>query len=112
MTAEEQWQHMWELQQLPRTPGTATGPGWKTPMTPRTTAFTQLEGGKPEPKYVQHSSPIHEQDEWTSGGKDGRNITHEQELYPTHMQTHYPAPAQVYAQDEWMYDGKGKGTAV
>ncbi|ORY17416.1 hypothetical protein BCR34DRAFT_474872 [Clohesyomyces aquaticus] len=40
MTAEEQWQHMWELQQLPRTPGTATF----APMTPRTRAFGALEG--------------------------------------------------------------------
>ncbi|KAF2131833.1 hypothetical protein P153DRAFT_284863 [Dothidotthia symphoricarpi CBS 119687] len=39
MTAEQQWQHMWELQQLPRTPG------FKTPMTPRTRAFNELEGG-------------------------------------------------------------------
>jgi hypothetical protein len=40
MTAEEQWQHMWELQQLPRTPGTATGtaPWSKVPATPRTAA--------------------------------------------------------------------------
>ncbi|KAF3000731.1 hypothetical protein E8E13_003732 [Curvularia kusanoi] len=53
MTAEQQWQHMWELQQLPRTPGTATfAPaggmgmgGGKTPMTPRTRAFGDLEGG-------------------------------------------------------------------
>ncbi|KAL5117715.1 hypothetical protein ACEQ8H_004325 [Pleosporales sp. CAS-2024a] len=39
MTAEEQWQHMWELQQLPRTPG------FKPPMTPRTRTFHDLEGG-------------------------------------------------------------------
>lgn len=43
MTAEEQWQHMWELQQLPRTPGTAGG--MKSPFTPRTQTFNQLEGG-------------------------------------------------------------------
>ncbi|KAF2109650.1 hypothetical protein BDV96DRAFT_604541 [Lophiotrema nucula] len=43
MTAEEQWQHMWELQQLPRTPGTAGG--MKSPITPRTRAFQELHGG-------------------------------------------------------------------
>ena len=42
MTADEQWQHMWELQQLPRTPGTAGG--MKSPMTPRTRAFNELGG--------------------------------------------------------------------
>ncbi|KAF1947201.1 hypothetical protein EJ02DRAFT_365308 [Clathrospora elynae] len=42
MTADEQWQHMWELQQLPRTPGTAGG--MKSPMTPRTQAFNNLGG--------------------------------------------------------------------
>lgn len=45
MTAEQQWQHMWELQQLPRTPGTANAMFLKTPMTPRTRAFGDLEGG-------------------------------------------------------------------
>ncbi|KAF2814927.1 uncharacterized protein BDZ99DRAFT_458890 [Mytilinidion resinicola] len=45
MTAEQQWQHMWELQQLPRTPGTAGG--MKSPMTPRTQAFNSLGGGLP-----------------------------------------------------------------
>jgi hypothetical protein len=53
MSAEEQWQHMWELQQLPRTPGTVGG--MKSPMTPRTktfnelggtTAYTQLDGAR------------------------------------------------------------------
>lgn len=43
MTSEEQWQHMWELQQLPRTPGTVGG--MKSPMTPRTKAFDSLGGG-------------------------------------------------------------------
>jgi hypothetical protein len=50
MTAEEQWQHMWELQQLPRTPGTAGGmksPGF-APITPRTRAFQNLGGGAPD----------------------------------------------------------------
>jgi hypothetical protein len=42
MSAEEQWQHMWELQQLPRTPGTAGG--MKSPTTPRTMAWRALDG--------------------------------------------------------------------
>ncbi|OSS46262.1 hypothetical protein B5807_08275 [Epicoccum nigrum] len=81
MTAEQQWQHMWELQQLPRTPGTAnpmtfstantnTNTG-KMPVTPRTRAFGDLEGapashyqqqpaayqhpGVPAPSWVQHA---------------------------------------------------------
>ena len=52
MTAEQQWQHMWELQQLPRTPGTANPMTFsnsnsnsnKMPVTPRTRAFGDLEG--------------------------------------------------------------------
>lgn len=48
MSPEEQWQHMWELQQLPRTPGTAGG--LKSPMTPRTRAFNALDGSQ------QHTS--------------------------------------------------------
>ena len=70
MTAEQQWQHMWELQQLPRTPGTANpmtygggggyGNGGKVPVTPRTRAFGDLEGGTayPQPSYQQ---PVYEQ---------------------------------------------------
>lgn len=44
MSPDEQWQHMWELQQLPRTPGTAGG--LKSPMTPRTRAFNALDGSQ------------------------------------------------------------------
>lgn len=45
MTAEEQWQHMWELQQLPRSPGPLKTPMTPmTPMTPRTRAFNDLDG--------------------------------------------------------------------
>ncbi|KAH7109063.1 hypothetical protein B0J11DRAFT_238701 [Dendryphion nanum] len=44
MSPDEQWQHMWELQQLPRTPGTAGG--LKSPMTPRTRALGALDGGQ------------------------------------------------------------------
>lgn len=72
-------------------------------MTPRTTAFTTLEGGKPEPKYVQHSSPIQEQDEWVHAGKEGQGVQ---------VQEYYPSPVQARGQDDWVYDGKGKGTAV
>jgi hypothetical protein len=128
MTAEQQWQHMWELQQLPRTPGTATGPGWtRAPMTPRTTAFSALEGQKQA--HVQHSSPIQEQDEFVQG--QGQHISplqqqqayypspeqHQQAYYPSpeqHQQAFYPSPVQGHpqGQPEWGYDGKGKGTAV
>ncbi|KAF2691409.1 hypothetical protein K458DRAFT_473262 [Lentithecium fluviatile CBS 122367] len=95
MTAEEQWQHMWELQQLPRTPGTATGPGWRTPMTPRTTAFSALEGGagaRQEPNQEYYAPPA-------PGA---------QEVYPSPVHAH----DRMQGQDEWVYDGKGKGTAV
>jgi hypothetical protein len=85
MTAEEQWQHMWELQQLPRTPG-ATG-GMKSPMTPRSRTFADLEGGhggysngysNMQPEHggfygggavMQAVSPVAEQDEYTYEGK-------------------------------------------
>jgi hypothetical protein len=110
---------MWELQQLPRTPGTATNPGWRTPMTPRTTAFGALEGTKPEPKYVQHSSPIHEQNEWVQSGHGHGPV---QEYYPSPVQEYHPSPVQEYypspiqgqghVEPEWVYDGNGKGTAV
>jgi hypothetical protein len=55
MTAEQQWQHMWELQQLPRTPGTAGG--MKSPMTPRTQAFNSLGGGLPLREQDYQSFP-------------------------------------------------------
>lgn len=63
MSPEQQWQHMWELQQLPRTPGTATtfgGQGWgRSPITPRTQAFGKLEGVRQETRYV---SPVKEEE--------------------------------------------------
>lgn len=67
MSAEEQWQHMWELQQLPRTPGTATAPGWNAPMTPRSRAFGALEGQNVREKApVQpQEAPIQDMDEFT-----------------------------------------------
>ncbi|KAJ4358573.1 uncharacterized protein N0V89_003157 [Didymosphaeria variabile] len=121
MTAEEQWQHMWELQQLPRTPGTATGnaPWSKTPATPRTRAFNEL-GGTQEfyaqqpmtPQYPVGQQPMTPQ-------------------YPVgqQTQTYYPPPTQgqhtlesvrhsgVAPQgqqefDEYLYDPKGKGAAM
>ena len=50
-TAEQQWQHMWELQQLPRTPGVSTtgvgAPAEFAPLTPRTRAFQSLGGEYP-----------------------------------------------------------------
>lgn len=88
MTADEQWQHMWELQQLPRTPGTMGG--MKSPMTPRTQAFNSLGGEEAEHGgyysnarkstqqgwyagqgniTVQAVSPIAEQDEFVGGYK-------------------------------------------
>jgi hypothetical protein len=57
MTAEEQWQHMWELQQLPRTPG-----AMKSPMTPRTQAFGALDGnnqGWYAPTQASHQEQHH-----------------------------------------------------
>ncbi|KZM20505.1 uncharacterized protein EKO05_0004538 [Ascochyta rabiei] len=56
MTAEEQWQHMWELQQLPRTPGPAEAMDLKTPMTPRTRAFGHLEAAAPRTAADTHAS--------------------------------------------------------
>jgi hypothetical protein len=87
MTAEEQWQHMWELQQLPRTPGTVGG--MKSPMTPRTMAFNNL-GGEEAGHAGYYSnvpaggngwygpsqggvtvSPVLEQDEYQAQGGNG-----------------------------------------
>jgi hypothetical protein len=82
MTAEEQWQHMWELQQLPRTPGTAGG--LKSPMTPRTRAFGALQGGVPQ-------TPV------TPAGYYGEQI--------------YRTPDTPSADYDYGYEGKGKGTA-
>jgi|TARA_R110002003_G_scaffold122_1_gene11014 hypothetical protein len=87
MTAEEQWQHMWELQQLPRTPG--LGAGMKSAMTPRTQTFNDLEGGyysnmpQGHAGYygggggvtVQAISPVAEQDEYVHEGKGKQHGT-------------------------------------
>jgi hypothetical protein len=85
MTAEEQWQHMWELQQLPRTPGFQGG--MKTPMTPRTRTFHDLEGGQ-QAQY-SHMQPEH-------GGYYGGG---------------HQAISPVTEQDEYTYEGKGKQNA-
>lgn len=91
MTAEEQWQHMWELQQLPRTPG--LGSGMKSAMTPRTQTFSQLEGG-------YYSNMPQGQGGFYGGGAGAGGVT---------VQSVSP----VAEQDEYMYEGKGKqhGTA-
>lgn len=94
MTAEEQWQHMWELQQLPRTPGTVGG--MKSPMTPRTRTVFDLEGGQHYPQQqTQYSnlqpvghggyynggggapsvSPLSEQDEYIGVDKGKQHQT-------------------------------------
>jgi hypothetical protein len=85
MTAEEQWQHMWELQQLPRTPGTAGG--MKSPMTPRTRTFGDLEGGQYNNMHPGYGGGYY------AGGPGGVNA---QAVNP------------VAEQDEYMYEGKGK----
>jgi hypothetical protein len=101
MTAEEQWQHMWELQQLPRTPGVA-GAMRYGPMTPRTTAFADLEGGAHRAKsggwYGGNGAGAGE----SEGGGVGIGVQH--------------AVSPVAEQDEFSHysphdDGKGKGTA-
>ncbi|KAJ4286149.1 hypothetical protein N0V90_013498 [Kalmusia sp. IMI 367209] len=99
MTPEEQWQHMWELQQLPRTPGTATGNApWKTPATPRTRAFNELQGGGPP----------------TGGYYGGEVQTPRHPMQPQQQSVGYAgvAPHGQQELDEYVYDGKGKGTAM
>lgn len=123
MTAEEQWQHMWELQQLPRTPGTAGG--MKSPMTPRTRAFNDLGGGgggglnaavmqPPQGYYgnprspvapvspIQPASPV-------PAHPDSVYNPQSQFQYQQYQTYPYPQPEQVYEQDEIT---KGKGQAL
>lgn len=106
MTPEEQWQHMWELQQLPRTPGTATGhaPWSKTPITPRTQAFNHLQGGTMDYYAQQPRTPT-------------VPVQHQQTYYPPPQQqqeVEYAGVAPHGQQDVngYFYDGKGKGTAM
>ena len=114
MTAEEQWQHMWELQQLPRTPGTANAMYLKSPMTPRTRAFGDLEGGhggysqqefKPHPSWVAHA---HGQTQgggtgqsWYGGRAEEGGFVKVQQVSPVAEQDENPY--------EFGYEGKGKG---
>lgn len=70
MTPEQQWQHMWELQQLPRTPGTAGGMYLKSPMTPRSRAFGDLEGGGGAVSArIQTPSQLGRACAWPAGGR-------------------------------------------
>lgn len=113
MTAEEQWQHMWELQQLPRTPGTANPMYLKGPMTPRTRAFGDLEGGQadyqqqrlqPHPSWVAHAhgqSQEHTgQQSWYAGRTEQPGFVQVQQVSP------------VAEQEEHQYGYEGKGKAV
>jgi len=114
MTAEEQWQHMWELQQLPRTPGTANTMYFKTPgapaMTPRTRAFGDLEGGhqqqelKPHPSWVAHAhGQLQTQPQagqgWYSERNEQAGFVQVQQISPVAEQEEY----------QYGYEGKGKG---
>lgn len=120
MTAEEQWQHMWELQQLPRTPGAANAMYLKSPgaapvMTPRTRAFGDLEGGRmdayqqelrPHPSWVAHAhgqlqtqAPAPAQG-WYAGRNEQAGFVQVQQVSP------------VAEQDEYQYGYEGKGKAV
>lgn len=92
MTAEEQWQHMWELQQLPRTPGTVGG--MKSPMTPRTLAFNDLGG-----EEAQHGG-------YYSNVPAGGNGWYGP---PQHGAV---TVSPVMEQDEYQYSHEGKGKAV
>jgi hypothetical protein len=85
MTAEEQWQHMWELQQLPRTPG------FKSPMTPRTQTFNDLEGG-----HYSNMQPAYGGYYGAGGGVTVQEMNH-------------AGVSPVAEQDEYMYHQEGKG---
>ena len=115
MTAEQQWQHMWELQQLPRTPGTAGG--MKSPITPRTRAFRDLGGtgnlhaGEMTPGTATHlmypTPPVPK----AYGGAGGQQVYTNADYYEQEpMQQHQDVevPQQQEGGDA---DWKGKGTA-
>lgn len=112
MTAQEQWQHMWELQQLPRTPGTNGGVFFKSPMTPRTRAFGDLEGGneyqqqefKPHPSWVAHA---HGQQTCAPGGSGWYGGS---TADPGFVQVQQVSPAQEQGEYQYGYEGKGKET--
>jgi hypothetical protein len=89
MSADEQWQHMWELQQLPRTPGTVGG--LKSPMTPRTRAFNELGGGGDVEQGGYYSNVSHGGNAWYGPSQGGVTVS------------------PVMEQDEYYGQGKGKG---
>jgi hypothetical protein len=92
MTAEEQWQHMWELQQLPRTPGTTNG--MRSPMTPRTQAFGDLDGNN-QGWYATTPVATQEQARGLGVQHGGYEVQSQQQYgeYPTPQpQAAYPVP--------------------
>lgn len=93
MTAEEQWQHMWELQQLPRTPGTIGG--MKSPMTPRTQAFNNLAG-----------------EEALQGGYYPPSGQHGWYGPPQHGGVPVQTVSPVMEHDEYQFGQEGKGKSV
>jgi hypothetical protein len=103
MTAEEQWQHMWELQQLPRTPGTVGG--MKSPMTPRTMAFNNL-GGEEAGHGGYYSNVPAGGNAWYGPSHGGVTVS------PVMEQDEYQHGQQEY----YAQEGKGKapwqGTAI
>jgi hypothetical protein len=96
MTAEEQWQHMWELQQLPRTPGTMGG--MKSPMTPRTMAFNSL-GGEEAGHVAYYSNVPAGGNGWYGQSQGGGGVT----VSPVMEQDEYQHGHEFYGQE-----GKGK----
>ncbi|PSN69958.1 hypothetical protein BS50DRAFT_631918 [Corynespora cassiicola Philippines] len=121
MTAEEQWQHMWELQQLPRTPGTAGA--LKSPMTPRTRAFESLSGveagyqqQQQQQAYYQPQYQYPAQPQYQPQYQQPVQL-HQQQHYQQVPQVQYASPVQyvspVEEQAEYIYpdDNKTKGAA-
>lgn len=98
MTAEEQWQHMWELQQLPRTPGL------KGPMTPRTRTFNELEGGNGFGGQVQPGGYYSNMQLQHGGYYDGAGGVTVQQISPVEKMDE-----PTFSQYEQHNMGKGKG---
>lgn len=124
MTAEEQWQHMWELQQLPRTPGTAGG--MKSPITPRTRAFQDLGGsgklhaGERTPgtaTHLMYPSPPIPAAYGGAGGAGDQQVYTNADYYGQEQGQEQIGQADSYGQvqpqqyDAGDVEGKGKGTA-
>lgn len=113
MTAEQQWQHMWELQQLPRTPGTANAMFLKSPVTPRTRAFGDLEGGhgggyvqeevRPHPSWVAHAHGQQAGGSWY-GRREEAGFVQVQQVSPVVEEEQY--------QFGYGEEGNGKGKGV